>query len=72
VNPSTRQLIDSAVGGTLNNKTPEAAYEFIEEMSLNNYQGQVTRTRPTKAAGVFNIDAVTVLSNQVELLHKKI
>ncbi|KAA3483462.1 Transposon Ty3-I Gag-Pol polyprotein [Gossypium australe] len=69
--PSTRQLIDSATGGTLNNKTPEAAYKFIEEMSLNNYQWQVTRTRPAKAAGVFNIDAVTELSNQVELLHKK-
>ncbi|KAG8497232.1 hypothetical protein CXB51_008426 [Gossypium anomalum] len=38
VNPSTRQLIDAAAGGTLNNKTPEEAYEFIEEMSLNNYQ----------------------------------
>ncbi|KAA3469102.1 Retrotransposon gag protein [Gossypium australe] len=24
-------------GGTLNNKTPKVAYEFIEEMTLNNY-----------------------------------
>ncbi|KAG8486279.1 hypothetical protein CXB51_019676 [Gossypium anomalum] len=38
VNPSTRQMIDAAAGGTINNKTPEEAYEFIEEMSLNNYQ----------------------------------
>ena len=37
VNPSTRQMIDAAAGGTINNKTPEEAYEFIEEMSLNNY-----------------------------------
>ncbi|KAA3465762.1 RING-H2 finger protein ATL63 [Gossypium australe] len=72
LNPSTRQLIDSAAGRTLNNKTPEATYEFIEEMSLNNYQWQVTRTKPTKVASVFNLDAVTVLSNQVELLNKKI
>ncbi|KAA3469453.1 Retrotransposon gag protein [Gossypium australe] len=64
VNPSTRQLIDSAAGGTLNNKNPEATYEFIEEMSLNNYQWQVTRTRPAKVAEVFNLDTV-------ELLHKK-
>ncbi|KAG8493192.1 hypothetical protein CXB51_010616 [Gossypium anomalum] len=72
VNPSTRQLIDAATGRTLNNKTPEEAYEFIEEMSLNNYQWQVMRSKLTKAAGVFNLDAVTMLSNQVELLNKKI
>ncbi|KAG8488363.1 hypothetical protein CXB51_016383 [Gossypium anomalum] len=72
VNPSTRQHMDAAAGGTLNNKTLEEAYEFIEEMSLNNYQWQVMRTKPTKAAGVFNLDAVTMLSNQVELLNKKI
>ncbi|KAK5825007.1 hypothetical protein PVK06_019809 [Gossypium arboreum] len=72
LNPSTQQMIDVATGGTINNKTHEAAYEFIEEMSLNNYQWQVMRTKPTKAAGVFNLDAVTMLSNQVELLIKKI
>ncbi|KAK5775311.1 hypothetical protein PVK06_043184 [Gossypium arboreum] len=41
-------------------------------MSLNNYQWQVMRTKQTKAASVFNLDAVTMLSNQVELLNKKI
>ncbi|KAG8491555.1 hypothetical protein CXB51_014801 [Gossypium anomalum] len=58
VNPSTRQMIDAAAGGTIHNKTPEAAYEFIEEMSLNNYQWQVMRTKPTKTASVYNVDAV--------------
>ncbi|KAG8499370.1 hypothetical protein CXB51_005835 [Gossypium anomalum] len=72
LNPSTRQMIDAVAGGTLNNKTPEEAYEFIEEMSLNNYQWQVMRTKPSKSVGVFNLDAVTMLSNQVELLNKKI
>ncbi|KAG8493789.1 hypothetical protein CXB51_011098 [Gossypium anomalum] len=72
VNPSTRQTINAAAGGTINNKTPEEASEFIEEMSLNNYQWQVMRTKPTKTAGVYNINSVTMLSNQVELLSKKI
>ncbi|KAK5846848.1 hypothetical protein PVK06_003147 [Gossypium arboreum] len=72
VNPSTRQMIDAAAGRTINNKTPKEAYEFIEEMSLNNYQWQVMRTKPTKTAGVYNVDSVTMLSNQVELLNKKI
>ncbi|KAK5819638.1 hypothetical protein PVK06_024655 [Gossypium arboreum] len=72
VNPSTRQMIDAAAGGTMNNKTPEDAYKFIEETSLNNYQWQVMRTKPMKTANVYNIDSVTMLSNQVELLNKKI
>ncbi|KAG8485698.1 hypothetical protein CXB51_019008 [Gossypium anomalum] len=51
-------MIDVATGGTINNKTPEEASEFIEEMSLNNYQWHVIRTKPTKIAGVYNIDSV--------------
>ncbi|KAG8475171.1 hypothetical protein CXB51_031769 [Gossypium anomalum] len=72
LNPSTRQMIDAATGGTINNKTPEEASEFIEEMSLNNYQWQVMRTKPTKTTGVYNVDSVIMLSNQVNLLNKKI
>ncbi|KAK5784798.1 hypothetical protein PVK06_039333 [Gossypium arboreum] len=72
VTPSTRQMIDVAAGETINNKTPEDAYEFIEDMSLNNYQWQVMRIKPTKTVSVYNIDLVTMLSNQVELLNKKI
>ncbi|KAG8502938.1 hypothetical protein CXB51_000744 [Gossypium anomalum] len=72
LNPSTRQMVDAAASGTINNKTPEAAYEFIEEMLLNNYQWQVIRTKPTKTADVYNVDVVNMLSNQVELLNKKI
>ncbi|KAK5824435.1 hypothetical protein PVK06_019208 [Gossypium arboreum] len=72
MNPSTRQMINAATGRTINNKTPEDAYEFIEEMSLNNYQWQVMRTKPTRTAGVYNIDPVTMLSNQVKLLNKNI
>ena len=30
------------------------------------------RIKPTKAAGVFNLDTVTMLSNHVELLNKEI
>ncbi|KAA3485178.1 nifU-like protein 2, chloroplastic [Gossypium australe] len=33
-------------------------------MALNNYQWQFMRTIPTKAASVFNLDAVSMLSNQ--------
>ncbi|KAK5812877.1 hypothetical protein PVK06_028321 [Gossypium arboreum] len=72
LNPSTRQMVDAAAGGTINNKTSKDAYEFIEEMSLNNYQWQVMRTKPTKIVDVYNVELVTMLSNQVELSNKKI
>ncbi|KAG8485620.1 hypothetical protein CXB51_018935 [Gossypium anomalum] len=58
VNPLTRQMIDAVAGGTINNKTPEKDFEFIEEMPLNNYQWQVMRTKPTKTACVYNVDSV--------------
>ncbi|KAA3460514.1 protein kinase 2B, chloroplastic-like [Gossypium australe] len=41
-------------------------------MALNNYQWQVMRTMPTKAASVFNLDVVTRLSAQLEMMNKKI
>ncbi|KAG8478792.1 hypothetical protein CXB51_028622 [Gossypium anomalum] len=72
LNPSTRQMVDAAAGGTINNKTTEEAYKFIEEMLLNNYQWLVMRTKPTKKASVYNVDAINMLSNQVELLKQKI
>ncbi|KAG8490855.1 hypothetical protein CXB51_014074 [Gossypium anomalum] len=44
-------MIDTAAGGTINNKTPDKAYEFIEEMSLNNYQWQVHPVSQCEASG---------------------
>ncbi|KAG8501011.1 hypothetical protein CXB51_003053 [Gossypium anomalum] len=44
-------MIDAAGGGTINNKTPEEAYKFIEEMSLNNYQWQVHQVMQCEASG---------------------
>ena len=34
----TRTLIDVAAGGAFMSKTQDAAYEFLEEMAVNNYQ----------------------------------
>src|SRR5262249_55747878 len=65
-------MIDATAGGTLNNKTPEAAYELIDEMATNSYQWQVDRAVTKKQAGVHNVDAVIALATQIELLNKKI
>ncbi|KAA3473833.1 pentatricopeptide repeat-containing protein chloroplastic-like [Gossypium australe] len=67
-----RQMIDVVVGGTLNNKTPKVAQEFIKEMTLNNYQCEVTRAKTTKATSVYNLESVTILASQVEALGRKI
>src|SRR5262249_53362872 len=67
-----KAMIDAAVGGTLNNKTPDAAYALIDEMATNSYQWQVDRASTKKQAGEHNVDAVTALAAQIELLNKKI
>ena len=72
LNLATRQMIDAAAGGTLNNKTPEAAQELIEDMAMNNYQWHSNRAKPSKPAGIYEVDAVTALARQVETLSKKI
>src|SRR5262249_49639079 len=67
-----KAMIDAVVGGTLNNKTPKAAYELIDEMATNSYQWQIDRAATKKPAGVHNVDVVTALAAQIELLNKKI
>ena len=37
LNQTTRQMIDAAVGGTLNAKTPEGSMELFKEMAMNSY-----------------------------------
>src|SRR5262249_17668767 len=67
-----KAMIDAAAGGTLNNKTPDVAYALIDEMATNSYQWQVDRASTKKQAGVHNVDVVTALATQIELLSKKI
>src|SRR5262249_26551465 len=67
-----KAMIDTPAGGTLKNKTPEAAYELIDEMATNSYQWQVDRATTKRQAGVHNVDAATALAAQIELLNKKI
>src|SRR5262249_18295836 len=65
-------MIDATVEGTLNNKTPEAAYELIDEMATNSYQWQVDCSTSKRPARVHNVDVVIALTVQIELLNKKI
>ena len=38
LNSIIRQMIDAAVGGTLNTKTSEATQELFQEIAMNSYQ----------------------------------
>ncbi|XP_056169324.1 uncharacterized protein LOC115665665 [Syzygium oleosum] len=67
-----RSMIDAAAGGTLNNKTPEEAYNLLEEMASNSYQWPTQRIPVRKASGVREVDAFTAIAAQIEALNKKI
>ncbi|KAH9697798.1 hypothetical protein KPL71_023761 [Citrus sinensis] len=69
---NTRTMIDAATGGTLMGKTPEAAYELLEEMASNNYQWSSERSMPRKTVGAHNIDVFTALFAQMTTLSNKL
>ncbi|KAG9458218.1 hypothetical protein H6P81_002726 [Aristolochia fimbriata] len=69
---STRTLIDAAVGGTMNKKTPNEVYELIEEMTSNMYQYPVERSARGRVASIHNVDHVLALQAQVESLTKQL
>ena len=67
-----KQMIDSAVGGTLNSETPEAVQELFEEMVMNDYQWCTSQAKPSKLTNVYDMDAIIALAVQVETLSRKI
>jgi len=66
-----RNMIDAAAGGTIMRKTPEQAYELLDEMATNSYQWPTKRLPARRAAGLHNVDAITSLAAQMEALNKK-
>ncbi|XP_031272256.1 uncharacterized protein LOC116130674 [Pistacia vera] len=72
LNSEVQNMINAAVGGTLGKKTPEQAYELLEEMASNSYQWPIERLPVRRTSGVHNIDAITALAAQMQALNKKI
>ncbi|XP_056162170.1 uncharacterized protein LOC115663395 [Syzygium oleosum] len=56
--PNLRSTIDAAAGGTLNNKSPEEAFDLLEEMAANSYQWPIERLSARKLSGIHEIDSV--------------
>jgi len=63
-----RFMIDTAMGGTLMNKTEDEAYNLIEQMALNNCQWSNERAPSWKARGKFDVDALTLLTTKMDTM----
>jgi len=65
-------MIDTAIGGTLISKTKEEAYNFIEEMTLNNYQWSSEHGQCKRVGGKFDVDALTLLTVKMDSMTQKL
>ncbi|XP_073063971.1 uncharacterized protein [Primulina eburnea] len=68
----TRGNVDAAAGGTIFSKTPDEAYDLLEQMTINNYQYPSERSGSRKPAGVYVVDPIASLTAQVSALTTQI
>ena len=57
---STRNMIDTAAGGSLMEKMRDDAYALLDELASNSYQWGSDRTT-TKKVGIYEVEALTAL-----------
>ncbi|XP_062114643.1 uncharacterized protein LOC133825757 [Humulus lupulus] len=69
---TTRTLIDAAAGGASMRKSANEAYDLLEEMTMNNQQWPSERSSSRKVAGMYEVDAISKLTAQVEALTKQL
>ncbi|XP_062088678.1 uncharacterized protein LOC133795238 [Humulus lupulus] len=69
---TTRTLIDAAAGGAFMRKSTNEAYDLLEEMAMNNQQWPSERSSSRKVAGMYEVDAISKLTAQVEALTKQL
>ena len=50
LNQTSRQMINIAAGGTLNNITPKQAIDMFESMALDSYQWNPVQTKLSRVA----------------------
>ncbi|XP_075499962.1 uncharacterized protein LOC142538531 [Primulina tabacum] len=68
LNGQTRGTVDAAAGGTIFAKSPEQAYDLLEQMTINSYQWPSERAGVKRTAGVYAVDPITSLTAQVSAL----
>ncbi|XP_039143939.1 uncharacterized protein LOC120281068 [Dioscorea cayenensis subsp. rotundata] len=72
LNCANKQMLDVASGGSLCGKQRSATYSLIEEMTSNGYQWSSKRNKSVKVAGIYQVDAITTLAAQVEVITKRL
>ncbi|XP_073061697.1 uncharacterized protein [Primulina eburnea] len=72
LNGQTRGTVDAAAGGTIFAKSPEQAYDLLEQMTINSYQWPSERAGVKRTAGVYAVDPITPLTAQVSALTTQI
>ncbi|KAK4853941.1 hypothetical protein QYF36_016693 [Acer negundo] len=68
MNFSTRQFVNALAGGSLMNKSMDARYDLIEDMSIANCHWGSDRKTPKKAPGMLDVDQVTAMQAQIDAL----
>ena len=63
-------MVDATIGGSLMRRTPDDAYQLLDDMANNAFNWQSERSI-RKSAGIHSIDTLSSLSAQMELLNKK-
>ena len=63
-------MVDAIAGGSLMKRTPDEAYQLVDDMALNafNWKSEMSTRKPT---GIHSIDTLFSLSAQIGLLSKK-
>ncbi|XP_073061662.1 uncharacterized protein [Primulina eburnea] len=72
LNGQTRGTVDAAAGGTIFAKSPEQAYDLLEQMTINSYQWPSERAGVKRTAGIYAVDPITSLTAQVSALTTQI
>ncbi|XP_073017896.1 uncharacterized protein [Primulina eburnea] len=68
----TRENVDAVAGGTIFSKTPDEAYDLLEQMNINSYQCPSERSGSRKPPGVYVVDPITSLTAHVSSLTTQI
>lgn len=72
LNGKTRVTIDAPAGGMIFAKSPDQAYDLLEQMGINSYQWPSERSGMKKPAGVYSVDPITSVTAQVSTLTTQI
>ncbi|XP_022891706.1 uncharacterized protein LOC111406525 [Olea europaea var. sylvestris] len=66
-----RNMIDASAGGSVMKLDVDEAYDLYERIAENQSMWPTDRKTPRKTAGLHNVDAVTALAAQMEVLTMK-